>query len=297
MASPIYSQIAANRRRTVVLIALFILIIIGFGWLLGIFFEDRMGMLLVAALFSLAMTAGSFYAGDKIALWTAGARETSRDENPYLHRIVENLAITAGIPKPKVFLIPEAAINAFATGLNPERASVAVTSGAIERLANEELEGVLAHELSHIKNFDIRVMMVVIVLVGMIALLADWFLRLHFFQGRGDRDRAIHPVFLLAGLILAILMPLVAQLIKLAVSRKREYLADASGALLTRYPEGLARALEKIAADKRPLRRATEATAHLYIANPFGGKRQILTRLFSTHPPVEDRVRILRSMA
>lgn len=295
MASPIYSQIAANQRRTILLIAFFTIVILGFGWIIGEITGDRYAMVTGAVIFSLVMSLSSYYGGDKVALWTSGAQLVSRAQIPSLHRIVENLAITTGIPKPAVHIIQDSAINAFATGRNPEHASIAVTTGAIQKLENEELEGVIAHELSHIKNYDIRVMTIVIVLVGMVALLSDWLLRMHF--GRRDRDRAIHPIFLLVGLAFAILLPLAAQLIKFAVSRKREFLADASGVLATRFPEGLARALEKIHREGRPVARATEATAHLYIANPFGNTRQFLSRLFSTHPPVEERIRILRSMA
>ena len=199
---------------------------------------------------------------------------------------------------PRLHIIQDSAINAFATGRDPAHASIAVTTGALEKLKNEELEGVLAHELSHIKNYDIRVMTIVIVLVGIVALLSDWMFRIHVFGGRGrDRDRNVHPIFLVVGLILMILAPLIAELIKLAVSRRREYLADASGALLTRYPEGLARALEKTSAQKTPMLRANEATAHLYFANPFGNTRKWLTTAFSTHPPIQDRIKVLRQMA
>lgn len=243
---------------------------------------------------SLLMTLISYYSGDKIALAVSGAKQIQKSEDPYLWRIVENLAITAGLPMPKLHLINDQAINAFATGRDPEHSSVAVTTGAIEKLENEELEAVLAHELSHIKNYDIRVMTIVIVLVGAIALISDWMFRAHFLSGRGDRDRSVHPIFLIIGLLLAILTPIFAQLIQLAVSRRREYLADASGALLTRFPEGLARALEKISLSKAPMTRANSATAHMFISNPFGASR--LRALFSTHPPLEERIKILRGM-
>lgn len=292
-----YTQIDANKRRTVLLIGIFVLLILGIGWFIGKATDYGPGMLVFAAIFSLLMTLTSYYHGDKVALWTAGARPVTVEENPYLVRMVENLAITAGLTAPKAYLIQDPAINAFATGRDPKHASIAVTTGAIERLANEELEGVLAHELSHIKNYDIRVMTIVIILVGMISLLADWFLRAQVYTSRGNRSRGGHPIFFIIGLVLILLSPLIAELIKLAVSRRREYLADASGALLTRYPEGLARALEKIALHARPLARANHATAHLFITDPFGTRtRKFLAAIFGTHPPIEDRVKALRAM-
>lgn len=292
-----YSAITQNKRRTILLIIIFIAIIVGLGYLYDYLYGYGRGGLVGALALSLLMTLTSYYSGDKMALWVSGAKPIEKTANPYLYRIVENLCIASGLPMPKLYIMPEPAINAFATGRDPKHASVAVTTGALEKLENEELEGVLAHELSHIKNYDIRVMTIVVMLVGAIALLADWMYRIHFFGGRGrDRDRGVHPLFALIGFALMILAPLIAQLIKLAVSRQREYLADASGTLLTRFPEGLARALEKIASDNRPVARATEATAHLYIANPFGNSHKWLTRAFSTHPPVEERVKRLRTM-
>lgn len=292
-----YNAVTANKRRTVFLIIIFIAIIIGLGFLYDYLYGYGSGGLVVALIISLGMALAGYYSGDKMALWVSGAKPVTKTDNPYFYRLIENLCITSGLPLPKLHIIDDQAINAFATGRDPKHSSVAVTRGALEKLANEELEGVLAHELSHVKNYDIRVMTVVVILVGIIALLADWMFRIHVFGGRGrDRDRSAHPIFLIVGVALMILAPFVAQLIKLAVSREREYLADASGALLTRYPEGLARALEKISAQNQPLARATEATAHLYIANPFGSSRKWLTTLFSTHPPVEERVKRLRMM-
>lgn len=258
------------------------------------------GGLGVAIVISLVMTLTSYFGGARIALWTAGAKPVTKREQPMLYRTVENLAIASGIPTPAVYVIPDAAINAFATGRNPQHASVAVTTGALELLANEELEGVLAHELSHIKNGDVRVMTIVVVLVGTIALFADWLLRIHLFSGHRQSHRnggRLDSIALVLGIVLALLAPLIAELIKLAVSRRREYLADASGALLTRYPEGLARALEKIAAANQPMHRANTATAHLYLANPFGRQRRRFMALFSTHPPIGERVAALRAMA
>lgn len=292
-----YNQITANKRRTTILILLFIAVILGLGYLFGYLSGYGWYGLIPAAGISLLMTLLSYYSGDKLALAVSGAKPITKEQNAYLYRIVENLCISQGLPLPKLHIIQDSVINAFATGRDPKHASIAVTTGALEKLANEELEGVLAHELSHVKNYDIRVMTIVIVLVGIVALISNWMFRMHIFGGHRDRDRGIHPIFLVVGLTLMILAPLIAELIKLAVSRRREYLADASGALMTRYPEGLARALEKIGAQKQPLARASDATAHLYIANPFGNTRKWLMSAFSTHPPIQDRIKVLRGMA
>ncbi len=292
-----YSFIAANRRRSWFLLAGFILIFAALGWVFGSLSDAGWSGLAIALLLSLALSLGGYFGGDRLALFSAGARPATRDAETYLFRIVENLSITAGIPMPKVYVIEDAALNAFATGRDPKHASIAVTRGLITSLENEELEGVIAHELSHIKNYDIRYVTLVIVLVGAIGLLAHYFLRSQWLFGRrSDRDSGqAGTVLFLLGIILAILAPIVAELIKLAISRRREYLADASGALLTRYPEGLARALEKISTSPQRLAQASDTTAPLYFSNPFGAKR--LHRLLSTHPPIEDRIRALRTMA
>jgi heat shock protein HtpX len=241
-----------------------------------------------------------YYSGDKVALWTAGAVEVKKEDNPYLVRMVENLTITAGLPMPRVYVMQGEMINAFATGRDPQHASIAVTTGAMEKLENEELEGVLAHELSHVGNYDIRFMTLVAVLVGIIALLSHWFLRFNLFGGRrssNDRGGNAGAILFVIGIVLAILAPIAATLIQLAISRKREFLADASGAQLTRYPEGLARALEKIGQQDGRLTRASNATAHLFIANPFGAvNSKGLSRMFSTHPPLEERIAALRKI-
>ena len=291
---PMYNQIDSNKRNSVILMMLFIIIIIGIGYGLNYFWGDDSYIFVWGAIIlSLLMTSVSYFKGDKIALASTGAKPIEKTDNPYLYRMVENLSITAGAPMPKVYIIEDNAINAFATGRKPELSSIAVTRGAIEKLANEELEGVLAHELSHIKNYDIRFMMLVAVLVGSIALISDIFIRSQFY-GRRDRNSKSNPVFLIIGIALAILSPLIAELIKLAISRKREYLADASGSLLTRYPEGLARALEKIAQENQPMQKSSSATAHLFIASPFSGKK--ISSLFSTHPPIQERIKKLREM-
>lgn len=297
-----YKQIESNKRKSILLIAIFIVFIVFLGWIFNQITGDGYGALVAALAFSLFMAATSYYGGDKVALWTAGAKgPITKEDNPYVYRLVENLCIAAGLPMPKIYIIPDPAPNAFATGRDPKHASIALTTGIVEKLENEELEGVIAHELSHIKNYDIRLMMIVIVLVGIVALLSDWLLRFRFFGGRqNDHDGGwrLGAILYLVGLVLAILSPLMAKLIQLAVSRKREFLADADGALLTRYPEGLARALEKISAYKQPLLHANDATAHLYISNPFGEKTaKFFHKLFSTHPPIEERIKALREMA
>ncbi len=296
-----YSQIASNKRRTILLIAIFIAVVLGLGYLYDYLYGYGTSGLVMAIVISSGMALISYFSGDKLALAVSGAKPITKEQNAYLYRIVENLCISQGLPVPKIHIIADSAINAFATGRDPAHASVAVTQGALDKLKNEELEGVIAHELSHIKNYDIRVMTIVIVLVGIISLLSQWMFRFNYFGGRGrrdDRNGESGAILMVIGLALMILAPITAQLIQLAVSRRREYLADASGALLTRYPEGLASALEKIAADKTPVARATTATAHLYFANPFGNgsARKFATTLFSTHPPIEERIKLLRQM-
>lgn len=298
-----YSQIDTNKRKTVILIAIFVAVILVVGWTFGKLSDFGYGGLIFAVILSSVMTLVSYYQGDKIALWTSGAKQIQKENNPYVFRMVENLCITAGLPVPKVYIMQDPSINAFATGRDPHHASIAITTGAIEKLENEELEGVVAHELSHVKNYDIRIMTIVIVLVGILVLLSDWFLRLHFFGGRRSSDRSgkggnIQGILMLVGFILLILSPIIAELIKLAISKKREYLADASGALLTRYPQGLANALEKIAKTNiQPMASANNATAHLFIASPFGKTKKWFSNVFNTHPPIEERIRILREMA
>lgn len=295
-----YSQITANKRKTWLLIALFTVVVLAVGYAFGQSVGGGSSGLVFAAIVSGTMALVSYFAGDKVALAAAGARAVTQQQNPYLYRMIENLAITAGLPMPKVYVMNAPQINAFATGRDPQHASIAVTTGAIEKLHNEELEGVLAHELSHISNYDIRLMMVVIVLVGLVTMLSDLFFRARWYGGGRDRSdhRGGNPALLVIGLVLIILAPLIGKLIQLAVSRRREFLADASGVLLTRYPEGLARALEKIgAANLTPMRAAHQATAHLYISSPFGTAGQRVARLFSTHPPLEERIKMLRGMA
>ncbi len=255
-------------------------------------------ILVFAVIFSIFMSFISYWYSDKIVLKISKARPVKEEENRELYHVVENLCITAGLPMPKIYIIDDRAPNAFATGRNAEHAVVAVTSGLLEKLEKPELEGVIAHELSHVGNRDILVSTVVVVLVGFVALLSDFFLRSMFWRGlggRGDRDReGGSGVLMLIGIALAILSPIAVTLIQLAISRNREFLADTSGALLTRYPEGLARALEKISKDATPLKVANKATNHLYIINPLKGRK--ISSLFMTHPPVEERIKRLREM-
>ena len=294
MAS-LYTQKTANVRKTWLLMTSFFLLVIFLGWALSWYLND-VSILWIAAGFSIVMNVTAYWFSDKVALSSAGAHPADENEYRELHRIVENLAITAGLPKPRIYVIDDPAPNAFAAGRNPEHSVVAVTTGLMARLDRSELEGVIAHELSHIGNRDILVMTVAVVLVGFISVIADMFMRMSFFGG-GDRDNK-SPLMLIAAIGAMILAPIAAQLIQLAVSRKREFLADASGALLTRYPDGLASALKKISSYEAPMQNASHATAHLFIANPFGAHEagRFIAKLFSTHPPVEERVAALTQM-
>ncbi|HTK04802.1 MAG TPA: M48 family metallopeptidase [Candidatus Eisenbacteria bacterium] len=290
-----YDFIAANKRKTVMLIAVFSALVLLIGWVIDQYYGGGGFFVGIAAIYSTISALVSYYAGDKVALAVSGARQVTSTESPYVVRMVENLAISQGMPTPKVYLIEDDSINAFATGRDPKHSSIAVTTGAVRKLENEELEGVLAHEMSHVKNYDIRVMTIVIVLVGVVSVLANMMFRASFYGGRRRDRNSGSGVFLLIGLALMIFAPIIAQLIKLAVSRRREYLADASGALMTRFPEGLARALAKIQRESMPMANASPATAHLFIANPFSGKA--LAAVFSTHPPIEARIAALQKMS
>lgn len=291
----LYSQQDSNTAKTWALMVLFFAGIIAIGW--GISYAYGAPEILYGAVvLSILMNITSYWWSDKIALSVSHARPASREEFFDFYTVTENLSITAGLPMPRLYVIEDAVPNAFATGRNKEHAAVAVTTGLLQMLSRTELEGVIAHELSHIGNKDILLSTVVVVLVGCVTLLSDFFLRSHMFGG-GDRDNGrAGAVVMLIGIILAILSPIVATLMQLAISRKREFLADASGALLTRYPEGLASALEKISSHGGKMKAANHATAHLFIANPFGNKNMtgFLTKLFMTHPPVEERVAALR---
>jgi heat shock protein HtpX len=293
-----YQQIDANKRNTWVLLFLFIGVLAAAGYAFGLVNGDEGAGLVFALLVSLGSVLFSWFLGDKLVLWTAGATEiTDRSQNTYIWNLVENLCIASGLPRPRIYLVQDASPNAFATGRDPQHASIALTTGIIERLENEELEGVIAHELSHVKNLDTRYMILVAVLVGTVSMLGDWFLR-GGFRRRSSRDEG-GGVFMIVGILFLVLSPLIGQLIKFAISRQREYLADASAALLTRYPEGLARALEKISSANIPLQHAPQASAHLWIADPSGKQVSVgskLAGLFSTHPPIADRIARLRGM-
>ncbi|MEZ4200000.1 MAG: M48 family metalloprotease [Candidatus Paceibacterota bacterium] len=296
--STLYTEQGKNIRKTWFLMAVFLCLVIGLGYVMAVALCNS-AILYIAVVFAIVMNVGSYWFSDSLVIKMTGAQPVTRESHPTLWNTVENLAITAGLPMPKVYVVNDSAPNAFATGRNSEHAAVAATSGLLSILDKTELEGVIAHELSHIGNRDMLVSTVAVVLAGFVAILADMFMRAMWFGG-GDRDNRAGALFLVLGIVGIILAPIAAQLIQLAISRKREYLADASGALLTRYPEGLARALEKINAYSRPMQRANNATAHLFIADPFGNDKRSLTQkisnLFQTHPPASDRIRILRNM-
>jgi len=299
----IYDAVAANRWRTAALITVFTGLLIALGYVVGEVFAPGGGVAMVPAALGLSgvSATASYFAGDKLVLRQSQARELASGEEPQLRNVVETLSIGLGIPPPRIYLIDDTAPNAFATGRDPKHASIAVTRGLLEKLDRTELEGVIAHELSHVGNHDIRVMLLVTVLVGTIALLSDWMLR-SFAWGGGRRGRDRNGggggggIILIIAIALAILTPIIATLIQLAVSRQREYLADASGALLTRYPPGLASALKKIAADKEALEVANKATASLYFANPLKDAPRAMDGLFNTHPPIAERIRRLEAM-
>ena len=295
----IYDAAAANRWRTALLVVAFTAIIAVLGYFVGEYFYPGGGLAVLP--FALALSLGSaftsYFAGDRIVLAQSQARELAPNEETELHNVVETLAIGLGIPVPKLYVIEDSAPNAFATGRDPRHASVVVTRGLIDKMDRTELEGVIAHELSHVGNRDIRVMLLVTILVGTVALLADWMWRSMFWgRGRGRDRGGGNAIIAVVAIVLAILTPIIATLIQLAVSRQREYLADASGALLTRYPPGLASALRKIAADREVLEVANKATASLYIANPLKDAPTFLDHLFDTHPPIEERIKRLEAM-
>ncbi|HEY6203602.1 MAG TPA: M48 family metallopeptidase [Candidatus Limnocylindria bacterium] len=304
MAAPqsrlnIYDAAAANRWRTVALITVFTGILIALGYVVGEVFTPGGGVAMIPAALGLSgvSATASYFAGDKLVLAQSQARELAPGEEPQLRNVVETLSIGLGIPPPRIYVIDDTAPNAFATGRDPKHASIAVTRGLIDKLDRTELEGVIAHELSHVGNHDIRVMLLVTVLVGTIALLSDWMFRSFAWGGgRRGRDRGGGGIILIIAIALAILTPIIATLIQLAVSRQREYLADASGALLTRFPPGLASALRKIAADKEALEVANKATASLYFANPLKDAPRAMDGLFDTHPPIAERIRRLEAM-
>ncbi len=298
----IQSQISGNKTKTYAIMVGFVVFVVLVGYVLGQALGYGTGFMWIAVLLSVVSSLGSYYWGDKLVLAMSGARPADRKRDFDFFTVAENLAIASGLPKPKLYVIDDTAMNAFATGRDPQHAIVCATTGILSKLERRELEGVIAHELSHVKNYDTRLLAVVAVLVGTIVFLADIFMRSLWWGGgrRDSRDRndGLGQILLIAGIVLAIISPILATLIQLAVSRKRELLADASGAYLTRYPEGLARALEKLSKDKEVLEAASNATAHLFIVNPFKGKNfgTWFSGLFDTHPPIAERIKILRAM-
>jgi heat shock protein HtpX len=293
----LYTQQSKNVWRTWILMTVFFVVVIAIGFVFAEAY-DSTTILVIFIIIALVMNFFSYWYSDKIILKMYKAEPVSAQSNPMLWNTVENLAITAGLPMPKVYIIPDRAPNAFATGRNKDHAAVVVTAGLLGMLTQTELEGVIAHELSHVGNRDILISTIVVILVGFVALMSHFFIRMAMFGGMGGGNRrgngGVGAIFFLIGIVFAIFSPIAVTLIQLAISRKREYLADASGALLTRYPEGLASALEKIGSYSGQMQHASNATAHLFIANPFGAKR--VASLFSTHPAIEDRIRILREM-
>ena len=296
----VYQNISSNKRDTVVIFTLFTAIIFAICWFIGEYFTEGGGTSLLGLAFIFSGLSGlfSYFNSDKVILALSGAKELKYEDAPEVHKLVENMSIASGIPKPEIYVINDSSMNAFATGRDPQHSVICFTTGIIQRLEKRELEGVIAHEMSHIGNYDIRLMSIVSILVGGISLLADWFTRGFFFRGRRrDNDSYASAIVFLVGILLILLSPLIATIIKLAISRKREYLADSTAALITRYPKGLADALRKISQDTEVLETANSATAHLYISDPVRGKKKNkLSSFFDTHPPVEERIRRLESM-
>ncbi len=290
----LYTQADSNIRKTWAYLFFFALMVIGLGWFISFLLETQV-IVWVAVIFAVLINFFAYWYSDKIVLKMSGAKPIEKSDNPELYRILENLSITAGLPMPKLYIIDEPQPNAFATGRDPKHGVIAVTTGLLEKLEKVEIEGVLAHELAHIGNRDVLLSTIIVILVGMVVIMTDFFFRVSLGGGRNSSGK-LAVVMIVISLVLMILAPLLAQIMKMAISRKREFLADSSGALLTRYPDGLARALEKIASDPNSMTRANDATAHMYISNPFrgGDKMSKLHKLFMTHPPVEERIKALR---
>lgn len=309
--SNIYEVQSANKIKSAIIVALFLAFVFLATYVLanaaGIYLGYRpggLGFVGIALIVSGISSFVGYYYSDKIVLSISGARPANRKEDFLFYTVAENLAIGAGVPKPKLYVIPDDSPNAFATGRDPKHAVICATTGLLDKLNRTELEGVIAHEMTHVKNYDTRLMSVVAVMVGLVALLGDWFMRMMWFSGgrrRNDNEGELGAVFLVIGIIFAILSPVIATLIQLAISRRREYMADAGSVAITRQPQGLISALEKITSDPLPLRHVNRATAHLYISNPFKtgkhGQRGWLSNLFNTHPPISDRIKALQKMA
>jgi heat shock protein HtpX len=287
-----YSQIAANKRKTLLVMGVFVAFVAALDWLFALQFGQQPSLFIGVLIGSLVYALITYYAGAKMALAVNGAQEIEKKDNPRLWRVVENLAITDGLPMPRVFIIDDPSPNAFATGRDPNHSAVCATTGLLDMMTDSELQGVFAHEMGHVKNYDIRVSMIAFALTAVVSLIADIILRMTWF--RSDDRENNNPYLLIVGIVAAILSPIIATLIQLAVSRNREYLADATGVLTTRYPEGLISALTKIGQYGRPMQKQSTATAHLFFANPLKGHS--LSSLFSTHPPIEDRIARLQQM-
>ncbi len=295
-----FDEIRANKLRSWLLIIFFAVVIGALGAAFGFFYGSIYLGLVVAIVIAMVYSLVMYQSGDSMILSMSGARPVTKQELPYLYHTIEGLSVAAGIPAPKAYVIDDSALNAFSTGRDPKHASITVTSGLLKTMNRQELEGVIAHEMSHIKNFDIRFMMLTVVLVGVVTLLSQFLLRSFLWGGHGRERKSggqVAVILILAGLALAILSPIIGEMIKLAISRKREFMADASGVVLTRYPPGLAGALEKIAKDPDPLvDKANQATAHLFISTPFRKSKGFVTGLFMTHPPIEERIKRLEEM-
>ena len=289
-----YSQIASNKRKSYLIMLIFVLLIAAIGYLFSKIYGNNLSIFYFVAGFSLIYTLIAYHSGSRLSLSLNGAREIKKSDNPRLWNIIENLSITDGLPMPRVFIIDDPAPNAFATGKSPDKAAVCATSGLLEIMDDNELQGVFAHEMGHVKNYDIRVAMIAFALTAAISILADILIRMSFFGGDRRSNNQNNQLFLIVGIVAAVLAPIIATLIELAVTRKREYLADATGALTTRYPEGLISALEKIKRTGGVLKHQNTATAHFFFANPL--KNHSITNLFSTHPPIDDRIKRLRDM-
>jgi len=302
MALSMFDQIAKNRRNTFVLVGVMSLLFLAIGYAVGVLlFNNPTVGLVLAAIVAAVMTVFSYYSGDSLILGVSGAKRVQKQDHPQLFNVVEELSIAAGTPLPAIYLIQDEAPNAFATGRDPQHASLAITTGLVERLDRAELQAVMAHELSHVMNRDILYAMMVGVLAGSIVMLADFTLRYMFWFGGGRRrssndNNGGGQIVMIVGLVLTIVAPILAKMVQLAVSRQREYLADASAVKLTRYPEGLASALSKLTQDTHELRGANRATQHLYIVNPFPKLRKAARGAWSTHPPLDERIKRLRNL-
>lgn len=292
-----FDEIRKNNMKSIFMFLIFLILIGALGMVVGIFWGGMWFGLIFALIIGFVYALIAWFAGGDMLISLSKAKPVTKQEYPFLFHSVEGLALAAGLPTPKAYVIEDSALNAFATGRDPEHSAIVVTTGLLKKLNREELEGVIAHEMYHIKNYDVRAMMLAAIMVGVIVLMSDFMLR-SFLWGGGNRDRGnAQIIFILIGLVLAILAPLIGELIKLSISRKREYSADAGAATLTRYPQGLANALKKIRDDPDPLvDSANKATAHLYISTPFRKKKGWLLNLFSTHPPIDDRIARLEAM-